>query len=172
MRNLTKLVVALAWLLVAPPLSAFAQRELSPQGVGPAPHISPQGVGPAPNRGAARLAPTRLPSHNFAGRVYHGQLDWRRGRWHHATRNGQFGWWWDVGGVWYFYPEPIEGPPAYVSDIEVADDATVDPAPPPQQPHYAFYYRPGDLKGIAYQTIEDCSQARQQAGNIGVCVMK
>jgi hypothetical protein len=114
-------------------------------------------------------------SHNFRGRVYHGQLAWSYGRWHHTTRKGRFGWWWDVGGVWYFYPEPIEGPPAYVSDIEVAgepDETTADPAPAPKEPRQVFYYGPGDLKGIAYQTIEQCSQARQQAGDVGVCVMK
>ena len=153
------LVVALASVLVAAPLSAFAQREPSPQGARPAP---PRGAG---------LARTRLPSHNFGGRVYHGQLAWRHGRWHHATRNGRFGWWWDVGGVWYYYPEPIEGPPDYVSDIDVVDEATAAP-PPPNEPHYAFYYRPGDLLGTRYQTIEECSQARQQAGDVGVCVMK
>ena len=44
--------------------------------------------------------------------------------------------------------------------------------PPPQQPKHAFYYRPGDLKGVPYNTIEECSKASQQAGNVGVCVMK
>ena len=161
------LVVALASVLVAPPLSAFAQREPSPQGARPAPH---RGARTVPHQGA-RLTHSRPDSHNFGGRVYHGQLAWRQGRWHHATRNGRFGWWWDVSGVWYYYPEPIEGPPDYVSDIEVVDEATAAP-PPPNEPHYAFYYRPGDLLGTRYQTIEECSQARQQAGNVGVCVMK
>lgn len=142
------LVVALASVLVAPPLSAFAQREAGPRG--------------------ARLAPTQ----NFGGHVYHGQLAWRDGRWHHTTRNGRFGWWWDVGGVWYFYPEPVEAPPAYVSDIEVADEATAAHPPPEESRHAFFYYRPGELKGTPYQTIEECWQASQKAGNVGVCVMK
>ena len=38
-------------------------------------------------------------------------LAWIDGRWHHATRDGRDGWWWDVGGFWYFYPKQIEGPP-------------------------------------------------------------
>jgi recombination DNA repair RAD52 pathway protein len=31
---------------------------------------------------------------------------------------------------------------------------------------------PGDLKGVTYDTIEECTTARQQAGDVGVCVMK
>ena len=50
-------------------------------------------------------------------------------------------------------------------------DATAAP-PPPQQPKQAFYYPPGDLKGVPYNTIEDCTKARQRAGDVGVCVMK
>ena len=168
--------VALASMLVASPLSAFAQRESSPQGARLTPH---QAVRSAPHR-AVQSAPHRaapsarfpLRARTFGGHVYHGQLAWRHGRWHHARRNGWFGWWWDVGGVWYFYPEPIEGPPDYVSDIEVADDATAANPPPPEEAQHAFYYRPGDLKGVPYDTIEECTQARQQAGEVGVCVIK
>ena len=77
-----------------------------------------------------------------------------------------------MGGVWYFYPELIEGPPDYVSDIEVADDATDAYPPPPKEPQHAFYYRPGDLKGVPYDTIEECTKTQQQAGDVGVCVIK
>ena len=88
-------------------------------------------------------------------------------------RKGRFGWWWDVGGIWYFYPGPIEGPPTYISDTEVADDTTSVPQQPlAESKHYAFYYHPGDLKGIPYDTIEGCTNARQQAGNVGICVLK
>jgi hypothetical protein len=76
-----------------------------------------------------------------------------------------------VGGFWYFYPQQTEGPPEHVSDVEVADDTTEAP-PSPQQPQRAFYYRPGDLKGVPYDTIEECTQAMQQAGNVGVCRYK
>ena len=77
-----------------------------------------------------------------------------------------------MGGIWYFYPEQIEGPPDYVSDIEVADDGTAAYPPPPEEPQHAFYYPPGDLKGVPYDTIEECTKARQQAGDVGVCVIK
>ena len=64
---------------------------------------------------------TLVPTRTFSGRVYHGQLAWGDGRWRYATREGREGWWWDVGGVWYFYPQQTEGPPDYISDVEVAD---------------------------------------------------
>jgi hypothetical protein len=80
-----------------------------------------------------------------------------------------------VGGFWYFYPQQSEGPPDYVSDVEVADDATASPttpAPAPAEPNYAVYYRPGDLTGTRYQTLEECLQAREQARNVGECIFK
>ena len=144
----------LASLLV--PLSAFAQRERNRQDVQSAPQ---------------RAAPT--PEHEFRGHVYHGRRDWTDGRWHHEMRDGRLGWWWDVGGLWYFYPEQSEGPPDYVSDIEVADEAPA--AVPPRLPeatHHVFYYRPGDLKGVPYDTFEECTKVTQQAGDVGVCVRK
>jgi hypothetical protein len=106
---------------------------------GPAhPNLHPtQGPGHGPQ--GARIAHGALPSHNFGGHVYHGRLAWGRGRWHHEVRNGRDGWWWDVGGVWYFYPQPIEGPPAYVSDIEVMDEAAPDG---PEGPPVTGYYPP------------------------------
>jgi len=150
-------IVALASILVAPPFSAFAQRERDPPRLegrrlqAPIP-VRPQAVRP----------------------VYRGQLAWRNGRWRQAQRNGRFGWWWDVGGYWYFYGEQTEGPPDYISDVEVAvgDDATAVPPPPPPQPKHAFYYHPGDIKGVPYDTIVECTKAREQAGDVGVCVYK
>jgi hypothetical protein len=32
---------------------------------------------------------------------------WRGGRWFHGPHDGRDGWWWTVGGAWYFYPAPI-----------------------------------------------------------------
>jgi hypothetical protein len=32
---------------------------------------------------------------------------WRGGRWHQGRHFGRFGWWWIVGGIWYFYPAPV-----------------------------------------------------------------
>ena len=134
--------------------------------------VAPQKIqSPPPQREPVARVPLR--SRNFGDHVYHGRLAWEKGRWHHTARKGRFGWWWDVGGVWYFYPEPIEGPPAYISDTEVADDTTSVPQQPlAETKHYTFYYRPGDLKGVPYDTVEECTNARQQAGNVGTCVLK
>jgi hypothetical protein len=76
-----------------------------------------------------------MPARNFAGHAYRGHLAWEGGRWRHEMHNGRTGWWWDVGGVWYWYPERLEGPPDYVSD-DYADDVVYAPpaaayAPPP-----------------------------------------
>jgi hypothetical protein len=160
------IVVALT-MLVAP---AFAQRE--ERGL---PRLEEQ----RPLRTPERQGPLRMPeeqtplrTQTFGGHAYHGQLAWRNGQWHHATRDGRDGWWWDVGGFWYFYPEQSEGPPDYVSDVEVAEDATASPATPaPAEPNYAVYYRPGDLTGTRYQTLEECLQVRKQAGS-GECIWK
>jgi hypothetical protein len=117
------IVVALA-MLVAP---AFAQRE--ERGL---PRLEEQ----RPLRTPEQQTPLR--TQTFGGRDYHGQLAWRDGRWHHMMRNGRDGWWWDVGGFWYFYPEQSEGQPEglpdYVSEIELAEDATASPTTPAPGP--------------------------------------
>ena len=154
------MTAVLASMLVAPPFSSFAQRE---------------------ERGPSRLEdqiPLRTPEERTPLRTPEERTPLRRPEEHTplTTRNGRDGWWWDVGGFWYFYPQEIEGPPDYVSDVEVADDATPAPSPaapaPTEESNYAVYYRPGDLTGTRYQTLEECLQAREQAGNVGECIFK
>lgn len=117
-------------------------------GAGAGPGVHP---GPGPGRGHdARFARGALPSHNFGGHAYRGHLAWEGGRWHHEVHNGREGYWWDVGGVWYYYPQPMDGPPTYISD-DFADDVpyadaagpagayapppgAYDPPPPPPPP--------------------------------------
>jgi hypothetical protein len=75
------------------------------------------------------------PSRNFGGHPYRGHLAWEGGHWRHEMHDGRMGWWWDVGGVWYWYPERLEGAPTYVSD-DFADDVVYSSpeaayAPPP-----------------------------------------
>jgi hypothetical protein len=60
---------------------------------------------------------------------------WNRGRWHHEMRFGRLGYWYEVNGAWYFYDQPFDGPPTYVSDVEFMDPAldaevVVTPAAP------------------------------------------
>ncbi len=69
----------------------------------------------------ARVARGSLPARDFGGHSYRGRVAWEGGRWRHEVHNGRPGWWWDVGGVWYYYPEPMEGPPSYVSEDYVDD---------------------------------------------------
>jgi hypothetical protein len=55
---------------------------------------------------------------------------WFGGRWRHEVHNGRLGYWWEVNGVWYFYDQPFNGPPAYVSELEFLDDPGDDPDGP------------------------------------------
>jgi hypothetical protein len=32
---------------------------------------------------------------------------WRGRHWVHERHEGRFGWWWVVGGMWYFYPTAV-----------------------------------------------------------------
>jgi hypothetical protein len=94
-----------------------------------------------------RVVRGNFPARNFGGHPYRGRLAWEGGRWRHEMHNGRYGWWWDVGGVWYFYPQQMDGPPAYVSDVEVMDDvAGVDDdgpvGPGPGYPPPAAAYAP------------------------------
>jgi hypothetical protein len=82
-----------------------------------------------PSQGASRAA--RLPTRNFSGQPYRGRVAWEGGRWHHEVHNGRDGWWWDVGGAWYYYPEPMQGPPTYISEDYVDDVGPPIGYPPP-----------------------------------------
>jgi hypothetical protein len=58
---------------------------------------------------------------------------WRDGRWAHERHDGRLGWWWVVGGTWYFYPWPVYPYPSpwYPPPIEITAPQTHDPLPPP-----------------------------------------
>ncbi|SHH33515.1 hypothetical protein [Bradyrhizobium erythrophlei] len=115
-------------------LSAHAQEPRGPEGRPEAhgAHPGPGRPGPMAGRGPhdAHFAHGGFPARSFGGHAYHGRLAWEGGHWRHEFHNGRNGWWWDVGGVWYFYPQQMEGPPAYVSDVEAMDDDGVPVGPP------------------------------------------
>jgi len=92
-----------------------AGAHMPPGGPGGPPHVA-HGGGP-------------LPARNFGGHPYRGHLAWEGGHWRHEMHNGRMGYWWDVGGVWYFYPQPMDGPPTYISD-DYADDVGYGDAGP------------------------------------------
>jgi hypothetical protein len=121
---------------------------------------------------------TSVPPPGGAARI-HPLAGWAHGRWRHARYHGSLGWWWVVGSVWYLYPEATNGPPAYVSETEVPEqvielanpDTPSVPVVPIRGPK-AVYYAPGDLKGVPYDTANDCAEAQRRAANEGICVVK
>lgn len=87
--------------------------------------------------------PSFAQRHGRPGPVWHGDIArfhehdwsvWRGGHWAHQVHGGRMGWWWVVGGAWYFYPSPVypypspwEPPPAV---IVTPPAGAVPPAPP------------------------------------------
>jgi len=68
-------------------------------------------------------------------------------------------------------PPSVTDRPLAPRTRDITGNATAAP-PAPRQPKRAFYYQPGDSKGVPYVTLEECTKARGQAGDVGVCVMK
>lgn len=62
---------------------------------------------------------------------------WRGGRWIHGVHDGRMGWWWFVGGVWYFYPAPVYPYPEPPAEVYVAPAA-----PAPAVTYYYWCPRP------------------------------
>jgi hypothetical protein len=105
--------------------------------------------GPSVKGADARFARGEIRRHDFGGHAYRGRLAWEAGRWRHEVHNGRMGWWWDVGGVWYFYPQAMEGPPTYVSE-DFADDVVYADAPAAGPPPGAYPPPPGGYPPGAY----------------------
>lgn len=102
-----------------------------PGGHPPAAAVHPGHPAGPPGRVAVdpRFSHGAIVARDFGGHPYRGRLGWEGGQWRHEMHDGRMGWWWDVGGVWYFYPQRMDGPPAYISE-DYADDVVYD-APPP-----------------------------------------
>lgn len=81
---------------------------------------------------------------------------WRAGRWVHGRHFGRLGWWWVVGGVWYFYPAPVYPYP----DPYLPPTVMASPPPPGQPPVQYWYYCPS-LKAY-YPHVADCPEAWMQ----------
>ncbi len=55
---------------------------------------------------------------------------WRGGVWRHARHQGRLGWWWVVGGSWYFYSQPVYPyPDPYIPPVVITQSDPVEPAP-------------------------------------------
>lgn len=60
---------------------------------------------------------------------------WRGGRWYHGHHDSRLGWWWIVGGLWYFYPAPVYPYPDPYQPPVVAV-----PPPPAAAPQTQYWY--------------------------------
>jgi hypothetical protein len=136
------LVVPLVSALSLFALPAQAQDQNSPRGQAqqqakPQVQATKPPGGRPPAAVAGRGAPT---TRVYGGNPYRGRTAWEGGRWRHEAYRGRDGWWWDVGGVRYYYAEPMEGPPTYISEDYVDDvgypppPTAYYPPPPPPDP--------------------------------------
>jgi hypothetical protein len=95
--------------------------------------------------------------HGDIRRFHEGDLEqWRAGRWVHGRHVGRLGWWWVVGGVWYFYPAPVYPYP----DPYLPPTVMASPLPPGQPPAQYWYYCPS-LKAY-YPYVPNCPEAWMQ----------
>lgn len=85
---------------------------------------------------------------------------WRSGHWFHGRNGGHLGWWWIVGGVYYFYPQPVYPyPDPYTPPVVIVQPPAVAqaPAPPAGQPQPAsgtWYYC--DSAQTYYPYVAEC----------------
>jgi hypothetical protein len=147
-----RLVLPLVSLMAVSAAAAHAQEsKFGNPGQPPANHAAPSKFSPqahavrplpAPHRTAdAHFAHGAIVARHYGGHAYRGRVAWDGGRWHHEMHDGRMGWWWDVGGVWYYYPQRIEGPPTYISD-DYADDVIYADEPPAYPPPAVAYEPP------------------------------
>lgn len=78
---------------------------------------------------------------------------WRGGSWQHGHHAGRLGWWWIVGGAWYFYPAAVYPyPDPYQPPIVMV-------APSEEAPQYWYYC--SDPAGY-YPYVAQCSTGWQR----------
>jgi hypothetical protein len=95
---------------------------------------------------------------------------WRGGAWRNEWHYGRRGWWWEVDGVWYGYPEPIWPYPFEVAPLVVYDTPFIDgpdltaeeigsdPAIPPLPPAPVGWFRCASPGG-AFPTVGTCGES-------------
>lgn len=119
MRSIAGLTLALAALVIAAPLTARADSR---------------------DHGRAwRGDIQRFEAHDLG--------HWRTGSWRHGRHAGRYGWWWVLGGTWYFYPRPVYPypdpflPPGVVVQVPPAQVVVPEPvvAPAPAAPQFWYY---------------------------------
>lgn len=59
----------------------------------------------------------------------HDYNHWRGGYWYNGPHDGRLGWWWIVGGMWYFYPRPIYPyPDPYTPPVVIVEQSQPQPS--------------------------------------------
>jgi hypothetical protein len=100
------------------------------------------GAGPAlaeghgPHERGHRLERNGWHDHDIHRFREHDLERWRSGAWYHTRHGGRFGWWWVVGGLWYFYPAPVY---PYPNPYE----PPIGSVPPPPRVYYYCDNPPG-----------------------------
>ena len=85
----------------------------------------------------------------------HDLIIWHSGHWFHGRHARRFGWWWVVGGVWYWYPAPVYPyPDPYTPSIIVQTSPTAQapPTAPPQAPVWYYCAQPAGY----YPYVPEC----------------
>jgi len=95
---------------------------------------------------------------HFGDRDFH---RWRGGRWIHGHHDGYLGWWWVVGGLWYFYSDPVYPyPDPYVPPVVVEQQPPVviqqAPAPTAAPSGGTQYWYYCDPAGGYYPYVATC----------------
>ena len=95
----------------------------------------------------------------------HDMYRWHSGGWRHSWHDGRLGWWWVVGGAWYFYPQPVYPyPDPYIPPTVIVEQPPVvvqvpPPAPAPVQvvktPAPQFWYYCEAARGY-YPYVASC----------------
>jgi hypothetical protein len=150
------IAVSLAFIFAAAPLSAMAEQQTNKKPATKAQAVQPKGAtgvgrpevsgrppgGPGQHGVAGMGHAAGRPSGRAAGSGPHFAHDrshwgdrerraWAGGHWRpYECRFGRCGYWWMADGYWYFYDNPMDGPPDVVSDVEYADP-NADAALPP-----------------------------------------
>jgi len=93
---------------------------------------------------------------------------WRSGAWRHGSHDGRLGWWWVLGGMWYFYPQPVypypdpyrppvvvveQAPAPVVIPVPVQPAPQVAPAPAQGAPQFWYYC---EAAGGYYPYVPTC----------------
>jgi len=86
---------------------------------------------------------------------------WREGRWYHGHHEGRNGWWWILGGAWYFYPAPVYPYPDPYTPPVVNEYVPV--VPQNTAPSYVYYCT--NPRGY-YPYVTRCYGSWQQMGQV------